>query len=84
VYRIELTRSADKELKSLPAKTVGRISSKIDQLAINPRPEGSKKLKGEDLWRIRIGGYRVVYFIEEVVRVVEIVRIRHRSDVYLK
>jgi mRNA interferase RelE/StbE len=62
MYRITLTRSAFKELHSLPNEVIKRISEKIDLLAETPRPPGSKKLKGtsEDLWRIRIGDYRVI------------------------
>lgn len=53
-------------------------------LANNPRPIGSKKLKGasENLWRIRIGDYRVVYLIEDSIKIIEIRKIGHRKDIY--
>jgi mRNA interferase RelE/StbE len=53
-------------------------------LAENPRPAGVKKLKGnnEDLYRIRSGDYRVVYSIEDEIRVVDIRKIGHRKDIY--
>jgi mRNA interferase RelE/StbE len=50
----------------------------------NPRPVGNKKLKGEyqDFYRIRIGGYRVIYPIEDKIRTVDIRQIGHRKDIY--
>jgi len=60
-----------------------RIMPRIEQLASNPRPMGCKKLQGGSReWRIRIGDYRVVYTIDDARSLVEVTRIRHRSDVY--
>lgn len=84
MYRIIFKKSAEKEILKLPSPAVKRISEEIDKLASNPRPEGSKKLEGkkESLWRIRIGDYRVIYLIEDVIKIVEIRRIGHRKDIY--
>jgi mRNA interferase RelE/StbE len=55
----------------------------LEKLASNPRPPGCKKLKGGDKeWRIRVGDYRVVYTIDDANSLVEVTRIRHRSEVY--
>ena len=52
-------------------------------LAEDPRPLGCKKLKGrKDQWRIRVGDYRVVYTIDDAKLLVEVTRVRHRSEVY--
>jgi len=53
-------------------------------LAENPRPAGCKKLKGthEDLWRIRIGNYRVIYTINDTIQIIDIQKIGHRKDIY--
>ena len=57
--------------------------AKIEALAREPHPRGTRKLQGEyDLWRIRLGAYRVVYSVLDDERRVDIVRIRHRKDVY--
>lgn len=83
MYRIRVARSAKKELLKLPKEDVERVVEAIDELAEEPRPRGSKKLKGQKgLWRIRIGPYRVVYSIEDDVEIVEIVRVGHRRDIY--
>jgi mRNA interferase RelE/StbE len=61
-YSIRFARSARKELEHLYASVVSRIFPKIEALAENPHPPGCRKLQGlEDLWRIRVGHYRVVY-----------------------
>lgn len=84
MYRITFKKSAEKELERLPVRAIKRISKAIDELSSNPRPAGSKKLEGqkESLWRIRTGDYRVIYLVEDVIRIVEIRRIGHRKDIY--
>jgi len=83
VYRLELTRPARKALDSLPRTIQPRVEAAIAALATRPRPSGSAKLKGEDnLWRIRVGDYRVIYEIRDEVLVVIIVRVAHRRDAY--
>ena len=57
--------------------------SPIDQLAENPRPQGCKKLKGDDnLWRVRAGDYRIVFSIHDDLLLVLVIRIAHRREVY--
>jgi mRNA interferase RelE/StbE len=84
LYRIVVSRSAEKDLKRLSTSIFKRVAVKIDTLAENPRPSGSKKLKGtqDELWRIRVGDYRIIYEIGDELKLVDIRRIRHRKDVY--
>jgi mRNA interferase RelE/StbE len=83
-YSILIKKSAAKELEDLPSNILRKVTFAITELSIHPRPTGVKKLKGElgDLWRIRIGDYRVIYSIEDVVRIIEIKKVGHRKDVY--
>jgi mRNA interferase RelE/StbE len=82
-YKITLARSARKELERFPAKEVGKIFPKIEALAQEPRPSGCRKLVGEsNLWRIRIGSYRVVYSVDDNQNLIDIVAVRHRSEAY--
>lgn len=82
-YDVALTSSAAKELKKLSGQLVARIVPRLEDLASNPRPPGCKKLQGGNReWRIRVGDYRVVYTIDDATLLVEVTRIRHRSDVY--
>ena len=82
-YRVVFTRSARHELEALEASMARRILSRVEVLATSPRPNGCVKLQGAaDLWRIRIGDYRVVYAIDDDARLVDIRVGRHRSDAY--
>ncbi|MBI2804325.1 MAG: type II toxin-antitoxin system RelE/ParE family toxin [Planctomycetes bacterium] len=82
-YDVPYTPSADKALRKLPKSTQVRIATTTDELGDNPRPRGCKKLKGEDdLWRIRVGDYRIVYTIEDDQLIILAVRVAHRKDVY--
>jgi mRNA interferase RelE/StbE len=84
MYKVIVIRSAEKELEKLPASIVKRIFPAMEKLSENPRPSGSKKLAGqnENLWRIRIGDYRLVYLIEDKIKVVEVRKAGHRKDIY--
>jgi mRNA interferase RelE/StbE len=83
-YRVTLKSSAEKEFFRLPDTVSARIIPKIKALATDPRPHGSKKLRGgTDEWRIRIGDYRVIYVIDDEEMKVKVTRIAHRREVYL-
>lgn len=83
MHEVRIGRSATKELESLPAKVIPRIAAKIDALASQPRPAGAKKLKGaDDLWRVRVGDYRIIYAVDDALPRIEIRVIRHRRDAY--
>jgi mRNA interferase RelE/StbE len=81
-YRIEIKRSAAKELEAIPAKDRRRVATKIQALAGNPRPAGCEKLSGHDKYRIRQGNYRILYTIEDDVLLVTVIKIGDRRDVY--
>lgn len=82
-YRIEWKNSAYKELQKLPQQVISKTVAAVADLANNPYPTGVKKLVGsEHTYRIRVGDYRVIYEIIENRLIIEIVRVRHRKDVY--
>jgi mRNA interferase RelE/StbE len=65
IYQVIFARTARQELEELPRRAAERILAKITTLADNPRPRGCRKLQGSSqLWRIRVGEYRVIYAIE--------------------
>jgi mRNA interferase RelE/StbE len=83
MYSIFFLARAKKELLSLPDKVILTIEAKIDDLTTNPRPSGCKKLQGSDNeYRIRIGNYRVVYTIADIVKIVTIIKVADRKDAY--
>jgi mRNA interferase RelE/StbE len=82
-YELRWSKAASKELDRLHPQVEARVVERIDQLAITPRPPGSLRLKGETaFWRIRVGDYRVLYAIDDAERIVSVLYIRHRKDVY--
>jgi mRNA interferase RelE/StbE len=82
-YRVVFARSARRELEGLEPTVARRIISRVEALTTDPRPHGCVKLQGAaDLWRIRVGDYRVVYSIDDNARLVDIRVVRHRSDAY--
>lgn len=83
-YRIRIKTSAAKEIEAVDQKKDRqRIVSRIQSLAENPRPSGCEKLSGQgDKYRVREGHYRVVYSIEDKDRLVYVVKVGHRKDVY--
>jgi mRNA interferase RelE/StbE len=81
-HSIEFDRSARKEIAALPRDIKNRVIAATIALADNPRPRSCKKLTGQDLYRIRIGDYRVIYEIHDDVLIVLVVRIAHRGEAY--
>ena len=81
-YKLQIKPSAVKELEALPPKERRRIVSRIQKLATDPRPSGSERLTGQQLFRVRQGNYRILYAIEDAELVLVVVKIGHRRDVY--
>ena len=82
MYKVIITSRAERELRRLDKTVKNRVVSAIYALAADPRPHGCLKVKGEDLWRIRIGDWRVGYGIDDQARVVDVLRVNHRSQFY--
>jgi mRNA interferase RelE/StbE len=81
-YKIEVKKSAIKEIKNLPTSYLNKIVDKISKLAFNPRPEGCVKLSSEEKYRIRVGTYRVLYEVKNNLLIVVVVKVAHRKSVY--
>ncbi len=81
-YRVQIKRSAEKELDALPGRARARIGKRLLDLEGNPRPHGVEKLQGQEAYRLRVGDYRVLFTIDDATRVVTIYAVGHRRDVY--
>jgi len=81
-YQVIIKRPAEKELDSLSAGLRRRITERLLSLEENPRPQGVKKLQGENAFRLRVGDYRVLYQIDDQAKVVTIYAVGHRREVY--
>lgn len=82
MYKVELRRNVQKSLDGIPAQERHRITSTLLELEQDPRPRGIEKIRGTELWRIREGDYRLVYHVDDEEKIVTVVRIGHRRDVY--
>ncbi len=82
-YRVEITRSAEKDLGKLDSQIAKRIAAAIRALAEDPHPPGVDKLAGRKFgWRIRVGGWRVLYDVYDDLLVIDIIRVQPRGQVY--
>ncbi len=84
VYSLSIKPAAAKEIQSISDKaTLARLIEKVKSLATQPRPLGSERLAGRpNLYRVRQGNYRVIYSVDDESRVVDVVKVGHRRDVY--
>lgn len=77
-FELRFKASVAKDLREVPGQDVLRILERIETLKTNPRPNGSEKLSGHSLCRLRQGNWRIVYSIDDVEIVIEVIRIAHR------
>jgi mRNA interferase RelE/StbE len=82
-YEVQILPKAARQIKALSVEVRQDISLTIQSLANEPRPIGVKKLSGEkDIYRVRVGNYRVLYRIVDKVLVVVVVSVGHRREIY--
>ena len=82
-YAVRIKQSALRTMDRLPKQDRSKVDGRIRTLADSPRPPGCVKLAGqENLWRIRVGDYRVVYEIRDKELIVLVVSVAHRREVY--
>lgn len=79
--RLGFAKRVQKDFEKIPKRDAHRILAAVKNLESNPRPAGAKKLKAEELYRIRIGVW-VLYEIFDQSLIVTVVRVSHRKDVY--
>lgn len=81
-HRIIIKPSARKELEALPDPALRRVDGAISGLGDDPRPRGCTKVRGTNLFRIRVGDYRVLYRVDDRAGLIDVVSIGHRREVY--
>jgi mRNA interferase RelE/StbE len=82
-FSVQLLPAVQKQLERLPKRIRANVAARIDGMASNPRPQMAKPLKGgADLWRLRVGDYRIIYQINDRGLLVLVVDLGHRPDVY--
>ena len=81
-YTVLGLSAIERELSRLRKKDYERIEAAILRLGEEPRPANCQKMKGRDAWRIRVGEYRVIYEINDQARIVTILDVGHRKEIY--
>jgi mRNA interferase RelE/StbE len=89
-FNLNIHPKALKDIRKLSALDIKRVEAKIDKLALNPRPQGYKKLinyesdrmPSMDCYRIRIGDIRVIYSIVEEIITITVIQVQKRGDIY--
>ena len=83
MYKISIARRAEKDLKRMERNVKNRVVTAISSLKDEPRPLGCRKIQSEEgVWRIRVGDWRIGYFIDDVKQEINIIRIAHRKEFY--
>ena len=81
-YTILFARSVQKDFHRLPRSIFLRVQTALASIQKDPFPSGHKKLEGHGLYRLRVGDYRIVYEVTTKIRIIVIIRIGHRRDIY--
>lgn len=82
-YEIEISRTAEKQLRELSDDDQLRVVRTVLSLAEEPRPRGSRKLSGyDDVFRIRVVRFRVLYSVSDSRLIILVLKIGQRKDVY--
>lgn len=82
-YRVEIEAPAWDAMMRLGKRDQERVLVAIEALEVAPRPSGVKKLAGvENLYRVRVGDFRIIYTVNDGVLLVVIVGVGNRREVY--
>jgi len=82
MYNIRILRRAIKDIEDLPNDYARLVSQHIDSLQSNPRPRDAKKLKGEEMYSLRVGVYRILYDVDDANQSVTVYRVKRRREAY--
>lgn len=81
-YSVIIVNSAKKEIKKLHLEVIKIILDRINELSENPYPVDCKKLKPDIGFRIRVSDYRVVYIVDKANKIIKIIKVGHRKEIY--
>lgn len=82
-WQVVFHSKLEKELRRLPKPYIRQILETLTSLTVDPHPPQSRKVQGYELWRVRVGVYRILYGIDEEHQIVRTYRVGHRKNIYL-
>lgn len=81
MLKLKLSKASAKFLQSLPLKQAKQLDRKLEELAHDPLPQDAKLLKGSSgYYRVDVGEYRIIYFLEIQSEILPILMIGKRND----
>ena len=82
-YSIEVSATAERQIKKLSKRDQHRVISVVKQLGVEPRPRGCRKLQAyDDIYRVRTGVFRILYGVEDDRLLVLVLKVGHRKGIY--
>lgn len=81
-YRLVVKPSAKKQMRRLPDNVFRRVDARVRALRDDPRPPDTQKLVESLWWRVRVGGYRIIYEIDDHRLLVRILAVKPRQSAY--
>lgn len=82
-YTVIFNNHAARSFRKLSRDIQQRMKPIINALAKDPRPTGAEKIKGEDdIFRVRVGNYRILYEVRDKELIICIIEAGHRREVY--
>ena len=81
-YKVTLKKKVIKALQHINEPYYSNIKAAIYSLANDPRPQGYKKLKGRNGYRIRVADYRIIYTILDNILLIDVIDLGHIKDIY--
>ena len=82
-YSLIVKKSVEKDLRKIPREMIPLILEHAENLAADPVPHDAYKIaSAENLYRLRVGDYRIIYQVLHETREVTLMYIRHRSVAY--
>lgn len=82
-YQVIIKPAAQRQIRKLPRAAQVRVVARIEVLAETPYPPDVRKLTGsDDLFRVRVGDYRIIYQVRDAKLLVLVVKVGHRRDIY--
>ncbi len=83
MFQIRFKPTVEKDIRRLASSVLDRVIQRLRGLAQDPFPKGMTKLSdSENLYRIRIGDYRIIYGVDVTEQTITIHYVRHRRDAY--
>lgn len=79
-YRVDISPAAARQLRRLPPGDAARLRGPILALGLEPRPPGATRLVGSEWWRLRVGDLRLIYTIDDALRMVVVLRAARRNE----